>query len=73
VDAVAVSSSEGLSSVAEALGRFSPDWRRESVLFVPHPRVGDEAARIGVRTVVVAGPSDAAFAARLVAYFRDAK
>lgn len=73
VDAVTVSSSEGLSSLAEMLGRFRPDWMRESVLFVPHPRVGDDAARLGVRDVVVAGPSDEEFAARLVAYFRHAK
>jgi uroporphyrinogen-III synthase len=71
--AILVSSSEGLANVAEALGRFRPDWTRESVLFVPHPRTGEEAARIGVREVVLAGPSDEEFVARLVAYFRDAK
>jgi uroporphyrinogen-III synthase len=71
--AVLVSSSEGLANVAEALGRFRPQWTDESVLFVAHPRVGEEAARLGVREVALAGPGDEEFLARLVAYFRDAK
>lgn len=71
--AVTVSSSEGLANVAAALGRWRPDWMRESVLFVPHPRVGEDAARLGLRQVVVGGASDEEIAARLVAYFRDAK
>jgi uroporphyrinogen-III synthase len=71
--AVTVSSGEGLASVAEALVCFRPQWTEESVLFVPHPRIGEDAARRGVRKVVLAGPSDEELVARLVAYFRDAK
>ena len=73
LDAVTVSSGEGLSSVVEALGRLRPQWMRESVLFVPHPRIGEHAARLGARQVVLAGPGDEELVARLVAYFRDAK
>lgn len=73
LDAVTVSSGEALASVAETLGRFRPQWTGESVLFVPHARVGEDAAALGVREVVIAGPGDEDFVLRLVAYFRDAK
>ena len=71
--AVTVSSGEGLASVGAMLGRFRPDWRAESALFVPHERVAEEARRLGIRDVVVAGPGDDEIATRLVAYFRTAK
>ena len=73
VDAATVSSSEGLAHVAEMLGRWRRNWTEESVLFVPHRRVGEEASRLGVREVVLAGATDEEIASRLVAYFRDAK
>jgi len=73
LQAVTVSSGEGLENVAAALGRWRPEWTRESALFVPHPRIGDAARGLGVREVIVAGASDEEIAARLVAYFRDAK
>jgi uroporphyrinogen-III synthase len=71
--AVTVSSAEALANVVAALGRWRPQWAGESVLFVPHRRVGEAAARLGVRDVIVAGASDEEIATRLVAYFRDAK
>jgi uroporphyrinogen-III synthase len=71
--AVTVSSAEALGHVVAALGRWRPEWTGESVLIVPHARVGEAAARLGVRNVILAGAGDAEIATRLVAYFRDAK
>ena len=71
VDAVMVSSGEGLANLLEMLGDGA---RRLSgtVLFVPHPRVAVEAVRKGFKRPIVAGPGDAQMAAALVAYFGGA-
>jgi len=73
LDAVSVSSSEGLANLDALLGAWRRDWLQESPVFVPHPRIAAEAARLGARETVVAGPGDRETAAGLVAYFRDAK
>ncbi len=73
VDAVTVSSGEGLANLYEMLGKLGQQWLKKSPLFVPHARIAEEATRLGVREVVVAGPSDGEILARLVAYFQHAK
>ena len=71
--AITVSSGEGLANLVEMLGETAPRRLRQSALFVPHPRVAAQAARLGVREVMVAGPGDAEMAAALVAYFGGAR
>jgi uroporphyrinogen-III synthase len=73
LDAVTVSSSEGLANLDALLGAWRRDWLRESPLFVSHPRIAAEATRLGARETVLAGPGDREIALGLVAYFRDAK
>ena len=73
LDAVTVSSSEGLANLDALLRAWRRDWLRESPLFVPHSRIAAQAARLGARETVVAGPADREIALGLVAYFRDAK
>jgi uroporphyrinogen-III synthase len=73
VHAVTVSSAEGLSNLFDMLGKLGQQWLRSTPLFVPHPRVAEAAARLGVREVLVAGASDAELLARLVAYFGATK
>lgn len=73
VDAVTVSSGEGLANLYAMLGMPERQWLMNGPLFVPHARVAGDAARLGVREIVVAGSGDEEIAARLVAYFRDAK
>ena len=73
VDAVTVSSSEGLANLYEMLGKLGQQWLKKCPLFVPHARVAEEAARLGLREIVLAGPGDAEMIARLIAYFRGAK
>jgi uroporphyrinogen-III synthase len=66
IDAITVSSSQGLANLFEMLdGAFL----RARPLFVPHPRVAAGARARAVREVVVAGPSDEQVLEALVAYF----
>ena len=73
VDAVTVSSGEGLANLLELLGEEGPRRLAAAVLFVPHPRVAGEAARRGLGRAIVAGPGDGKMAAALVAYFGAAR
>lgn len=73
LDAVTVSSSEGLANLDAMLRGWRRDWLRESPLFVPHARVAAEAARLGARETIVAGAGDSETARALIAYFGGAK
>jgi uroporphyrinogen-III synthase len=66
VHAVAVSSSEGLANLFEML---DPTFLRATPLFVPHPRIADDARGRAVQQVMVAGASDEQMRDALVAYF----
>ena len=73
LDAVTASSSEGLANLDVLLRAWRRGWLQESPLFVPHARVAAEAARLGARETIVAGPGDGEIARALIAYFRAAK
>jgi len=73
LDAVTVSSGEGLANLLEMLGEADSRRLAETALFVPHARVAEEAARRGLDRVIVGGPADAEMAAALVAYFGGAR
>lgn len=73
VHAVTVSSSEGLANFYEMLGGLGRQWLRTTPLFVPHPRIADDAKRRGLGEVIVTGPGDAEMLDGLVAYFRGKK
>ena len=72
VDAVTVSSGEGLANLLAMLGGEALRRLAGVALFVSHPRVASEAAGHGLERVIVAGPGDAKTAAALVAYFGGA-
>lgn len=72
VDAVTVTSGDGLANLLEMLGVDGPRRLAATTLFVAHPRVAVEAVRRGLKRPVVAGPGDAQMAAALVAYFGGA-
>lgn len=73
VDAVTVSSVEGLANLAALLGAGALGLLRATPVFVPHPRVGGEAGALGIANVVVAGAADDEMLAALVAYFGGAR
>lgn len=69
VHAVTVSSGEALANFAALLGEAGTKNLPGTPLFVPHPRVGEDARLLGCGLVQVAGPGDAEMLAALVAYF----
>jgi uroporphyrinogen-III synthase len=69
VDAVTISSAEGLANLFAMLDGPAQQRLRQTALFVAHRRVAEAAARLGVRHALVAGPGDAEVLAGLVAYF----
>lgn len=73
VDAVTVSSGEGLAAFFEMIGERGRRRLKRTPLFVPHERVSSQARALGAGRVRVAGPGDAEVVAALVAYFRNAK
>jgi uroporphyrinogen-III synthase len=70
IDAFCVSSGEALVNLAAMLGN---ERLAGTPVFVSHPRVAAQAAELGLRHPVLAGPGDADMLAALVAYFGDAK
>ena len=72
VHAVTVSSGEGLANLVQLLGPSAADRLGGTPLCVPHPRIAQQAARLGARAVRVAGQADAEMTAALVAYFASA-
>ena len=69
LDAVTVTSSEGLRNLFEMIGAPGRDSLLRTPLFVPHPRIMAAAHGLGVATVVVTGPGDEGLHAGLIAYF----
>ena len=68
IDAITVSSSQGLANLFEML---DPAFLRATPFFVPHSRVAEEARVRAVQHVVTAGTSDEQMLNGLVAYFRS--
>ena len=73
MDAVTVSSAEGLANLVAMMGEGAMRQLLGAPLFVPHPRVATEARRRGLERIIVAGPGDAEMTAALVAHFRAAR
>jgi uroporphyrinogen-III synthase len=71
VHAVSVSSGEGLENLLAMLGKTGEGCVQRTPLFVPHARVAAQAARLGVREAVLAGPGDDEMIERLMAYFSE--
>jgi uroporphyrinogen-III synthase len=69
IDAVVVSSTQGLQNLLTLLGDAGRPQLFATPLFVPHERVAAQARALGAREVIVAGPGDDEMSARLVAYF----
>lgn len=68
IDAITVSSAQGLANLFELL---DPALLRARPLFVPHPRIAEDARARAVPQVVTAGSSDEQMLDALVAYFRS--
>ena len=65
--AITVSSGQGLENLFQVL---DPELLRSTPLFVPHPRIAEQARTLAARSVVLAGHTDEQMLEALMAYFR---
>jgi uroporphyrinogen-III synthase len=69
LDAVTVTSSEGLRNLFEMIGEPGRAQLLRTPLFVPHPRIAAAAHTMAVQRVIVTGPGDDSLLTGLAAYF----
>ncbi len=69
LDAVTLTSSEGLRNFFDMVGRLGQAWLRKTPAFVPHARIAEQARALGLIRVVPTGPGDDGLMASLVQYF----
>jgi uroporphyrinogen-III synthase len=69
IDAIVVTSSEGLRNFADMIGPSGRERLPDTPLFAPHPRIAEAAHGLGVRKVIVTGPGDEGILTGLSAYF----
>ena len=58
VDAVTVTSSEGLRNLFEMVGRLGQSWLKRTPLLAPHPRIAAAARELGCGNVMETAPGD---------------
>ncbi len=69
LDAVTLTSSEGLRNFFDMVGRLGQAWLRKTPAFVPHARIAEQAHALGLNNVIPTGPGDDGLMAGLVQYF----
>ena len=69
VEAVSITSSEGLANFFSMLGPTGSRYLRATPVFVPHPRIARAARELDVREVVVTGRGDERTVAGMAAFF----
>lgn len=58
LDAVTVTSSEGLHNLFDLVGKLGQQWLKKTPVFVTHPRIATIAEELGLEKVIVTGPED---------------
>lgn len=69
VDAVTLTSSEGLDNIWTILGGEGRAYLAATPVFVPHPAIADRARALGLHSVIITPPADAGLLASLLEYF----
>lgn len=69
LDAITVTSSEGLHNLYGMVGESGKAWLLQTPLFVPHQRIAGLARDLNFKQVVSTGPGDDGLVAGLIAYF----
>jgi uroporphyrinogen-III synthase len=70
LDALTVTSSEGLRNLYDMVGKLGQAWLRKTPLFVPHARIAEQAESLGLGLVRQTGPGDNGLIAGLIDYFK---
>lgn len=71
LDAVTLTSSEGLRNFYDMLGKLGQSWLKQTPVFVPHARIAEQAQALGLHRIETTGPGDDGLVAGLVRYFSD--
>lgn len=69
LDAMTVTSSEGLRNLYDMVGKLGQQYLRQTPTFVPHARIAEQARALGLACVVPTGPADRGLIAGLLDYF----
>jgi uroporphyrinogen-III synthase len=69
LDAVTLTSSEGLRNLWQMLGRLGQSWLKRTPVFVPHARIAEQARALGLSRIETTGPADDGLVAGLIGYF----
>ncbi len=69
LDAMTVTSSEGLRNLYDMVGKVGQGWLKRTPTFVPHARIAEQAQALGLHNVVLTGPADAGLLTGLTDYF----
>ncbi|MCF8151643.1 MAG: uroporphyrinogen-III synthase [Sulfuritalea sp.] len=69
LDAVTLTSSEGLRNFYQMLGRLGQAWLKKTPAFVPHQRIAEQAQSLGLAQVIATEPGDDGLMAGLMQYF----
>ena len=69
LDAITVTSSEGLHNLFDLVGKLGQAWLRTTPVFVPHPRIEQTARELGLASVVLTAPGDEGMVAGLAQWF----
>ena len=69
VNAVSITSSEGLANFFAMLGPTGGGYLRATPVFVPHPRIELAARKLGIGTIMVTGRGDERTVAEVAAFF----
>lgn len=69
LDAVTLTSSEGLRNFFDMIGRLGQAWLKKTPSFVPHARIAEQAQTLGLTRVIATGPGDDGLMAGLMQYF----
>ena len=69
LDAMTVTSSEGLRNLYDMVGKVGQGWLKRTPTFVPHARIAEQARALGLHNVILTGPADAGLLAGLTDIF----
>ena len=70
LDAITLTSSEGLRNFHGMIGKLGQTWLRKTPVFVPHARIAEGACELGLAQVIVTGPGDDGLIAGLLQHFQ---
>lgn len=71
LDAVTLTSSEGLRNFLQMIGKLGRTWLRKTPVFVPHRRIEEACREAKLQCVITTGPGDDGLIEGLVQYFGD--